>query len=385
MLSVRYIWMEFGCNLTLFSSSLKLVIDTEAFMQSTGTNSADAVIRANIFECLALSLGRNKSDAPLLQNRWGKPTVEFSEYQKFEDLFGQALTVWRLKTLPSRYVYGELVFGSGREPSPFNISIGNGWNAESEQITVNDDISWIADVGILHFFPCEFTNDCDFVCHEERKMQDHIAAHNADRIHCVETVIGDDIYLREEMIAEGVLPHGFRVGHFVTWDIESILSPSELGKTHVPFSIGATKNFGTKRKWFVSRTDSSAESLREMISSFIDFLEHAGVEYNEALPDSIQDNLRTLYIRLKRHREGINTMDPKELSKVQNYVRELKAIQLLPIYSFRGERYDVPVLKGALFNELFERDPEFSTIKRGSGVMQIMANNMIFKDAGPVT
>ena len=46
------------------------------------------------------------------------------------------------------------------------------------------------------------------------------------------------------------------------------------------------------------------------------------------------------------------------------------------------KRYDIPVLKGALFDEFFARDPEFSCIMRGSGVMQFQYKRIISRDVG---
>ena len=117
---------------------------------------------------------------------------------------------------------------------------------------------------------------------------------------------------------------------------------------------------------------------------FIDWLEMAAVQYAEMLPACVEQNLVDLYIRLKDHRDGKRTMDPKIKSQCEVYARELKALKNMPIFAYNGERYDIPVLKGALFDELFRRDAHFSVIKRGCGVMQMSCNTLLFKDAGMV-
>ena len=240
-----------------YSSSFRLILDVESFLESTGTQVADSVVRANIWESLALASGKTKSDAQLYLTQWGKPSVGYGEHKEFTEMFNFSLTIWRLKSRTNRHVYGELLFGTGREPNPLNISVGNEWNEESEEISADDKTSWIKDPEILNFMACPFDGDCDFVTDKEQKMKAHIAAHNRDRIHCDEAVVGDNVFLLDEMISARLLPRGFRTKYFVCWDVESLLVPSDIGRTHCPFSIAATKNFGSNQQWFSARTDSS--------------------------------------------------------------------------------------------------------------------------------
>ena len=75
-------------------------------------------------------------------------------------------------------------------------------------------------------------------------------------------------------------------------------------------------------------------------------------------------------------------MTPGEYSKTCIYVRKMAEILSMKIYSFCGERYDVPVLKGALFDEMLRRDPKFKCIKRGSGIMQFTYKQIVSRDIG---
>ena len=318
-------------------------------MASTGTRSNDSIVRATIFECLALADGKKKSDAYLYKNQWGKTAVAFNEHQRFLDMFGYSLTVWRVAS-GKEHSAGELIFGT-EESNSLNVSVGKQWMADSEEISCSDSTSWIKNPEILNYALCTET-DCDFVARNKTAMDEHIAAHVKDRIHCVSEKTGCKAFIRDDMISEGILPPGFRVKQFVTWDIESLLVKSDIGHTHTPFAIAATRNFGVDREWFFSRKDSSAKALREMIVAFLNWLERCAVEYISELPD-LDDSLKQLYIHLKRHREGLATMCPKELAKTQQFVQELKSLQLLQIMSFNGENYDIPVLKAVLPNMLY--------------------------------
>lgn len=347
-------------------------------MASTGTRCSDSIVRATIFESLALADGKKKSDASLYQNTWGKTSVMFEDHQMFLNMFGYSLTVWRV-TSGSARSQGDLLFGTV-ESNSINIAVANDWDPSSESISLADPTSWIKDPAMLNYIPCGEL-DCDFVARTELKMREHMSAHVADRIHCAQDVIGKNVFIREEMISEGILPPGFRVKQFITWDIESLLLKSEIGFTHSPFSIAATRNYGPSRKWFFARKDSSPKALREMVVAFIDWLEMAALEFIGELPD-IDERLKNLYIQLKRHREKEQTLCPKALGKIKLYIQELKSIQCLSVLSFNGENYDIPCMKGVLFDELYNRDSEFSVIKRGSGLMQIKSGNLLFKDVG---
>ena len=327
-------------------------------MASTGTRSNDSIVRATIFECLALADGKKKSDAYVYENKWGKKSVMFEEHQMFLNKFGYSLTVWRVASRREHSV-GDLIFGT-EEPNSLHISVGKQWKADSEEISCSDPTSWIKNLEILNYGLCSEI-DCDFVARSKATMDEHIAAHVKDRIHCVSEKTGCKAFVRDDMISEGILPPGFRVKQFVTWDIESLLVKSDIGHTHTPFAIAATRNFGVDREWFFSRKDSSAEALREMIVAFLNWLERCAVEYISELPD-LDDNLKQLYIQLKRHREGLSTMCPKELAKTQQFVQELKSLQLLQIMSFNGDNYDIPVLKAVLPNMLNHAFVTVSTI-----------------------
>ena len=271
--------------------------DYASFYNQRSTKHGDGIIRANIFECLALSKNRPTSDASDYIKKWGKTQIHFSELEHFEAQFGKFITIWRIIT-DREHSHGTLILGSGMETNALNVSLGSSWDEDSEVISIDDETCFIKNEGILIFFPCKYDN-CSQICKSVAKLDEHHAAHIKQRITCQQEILGKNAFIWDEMIEQAILPKGFRQTNFLTWDIESLIVPSDIGLRHTPVTISCCKNFGEEREWFCARSDMSPEALSKMMKKFVDYVEKSAIEYQKLLPPEISDNIRAFYIQLK--------------------------------------------------------------------------------------
>jgi hypothetical protein len=358
-----------------------LIWNIDAFLLHAATKNNKYLHRLNIFDATALAMGKPKEYGSEVRKIWGKNYVSFSEEPKFTAKFGLKLKIWILNTDKSGDNSSSLLlYGNFDLNYSVNIAVTSKWSVGSETITTEDDISYISDTKILNFHPCQDEN-CDFVAKNEEKLKKHHAAHAADRIKCDQSQIGDKVFLFDEMKQDGIIPGSFHHTLALYWDIESLLIKQNGSLVHVPISIAAYRNFGNKQKFFYYRKNMEPYALREMIKEFLDLLEDSFKLYTDLLPDSILENKKKIFFLLLDHKNGKKKLAPNEFAKFTKYMNLLREISCLKIYSFCGERYDVPVLKGMLFDELYNRDENFRVLKRGSGIMQFQFKNIIARDA----
>lgn len=282
--------------------------------------------RANLFEALAIVDGRNATDWPNYHRRWGSDCLYLKDEPRFAQEFGYKLQIWRLDRA-SEHNCGVRIFGNTAEKI-LPLLVDANWDIGSERLHLNDKTCLIHDLSVLNYYLCEYP-ECAFVTHREERLTMHHNAHRADRITCAQTVMGEDVFLVDRMKSEGVLPHDFREEWALFWDIECLLVPIEGGHRHVPVSIGATKNFGT-REYFEYRSSMEPSSLKTMVDNFIDFLELSHAEYLATLPERIMANKITLLTILKRHREGIATLFRVQICLSLNFYKKCFKIQFVP-------------------------------------------------------
>mgnify|MGYP003730198313 CR=1 FL=1 len=330
-----------------------------------------------MFECLAIADGFTAADGQKYREKWGKNHLDLVDEPAFAKMFNYRLQIWKIEE-KRQHNFGTLIFGN-RADSVLPIAIDDSWEISSERISLTDNIRLIKNTKILNYFECE-DPDCVFVTGTEAEAHRHFNAHAKDRVFCEQQVYGSDKLIIEKMKQEGLLPNDFRQKCGIYWDVESLLVPSEKGLRHIPISIAATKAFGNQKEFFFCRDDMTPDSLKHLINNFVNMLEESYVEFTKTLPEKIWSALKILCSMVKQHHSKDRTLQPSLLAKYEQYIKKLKDITQLKIFSFCGERYDIPVLKGALFNELFRRDCDFSVIMRGSGIMQFQFKNIISRD-----
>ena len=156
------------------------------------------------------------------------------------------------------------------------------------------------------------------------------------------------------------------------------------GQTHLLHklaTIGVVKSFGptNAREWFGYRRDMTPESLKFLVQDFLESLEKFQKEMVLLLPESIREGF-------KNYAEGQKKLDSltfEAKSSMVQKIRLLKSMMTLPIYSWNGERYDLPVLLGPLIHAFSAQRKLFrdmTIIKRGTSFMEINFGFLAFRD-----
>ena len=176
---------------------------------------------------------------------------------------------------------------------------------------------------------------------------------------------------------------GYKILFIKYMNSESVMAPISVRQTtatlHKLATIGICKNFGQQREWFSYRRDMSGESLRFLVEEFVDALETCRAEMISRLPESIIKGYH-LYLNLKRNTESLSPDMKRMINRKTEFLDQLVT---LPIYSWNGERYDLPVLLGPLIDIFSEKPKKFDfmkVIKRGTSFMEIRYGNFVFRD-----
>ena len=306
--------------------------------------------------------------------------MKFVDELKFRKLIGFSLKIWK-KNTQFKKEKSDLIYGNSDFKNSLHVLVSNNWDIKTEMISTSDKLLFIEDPKIFNFHTCE-NSECSYVTDKVSHLKAHHIALKKNRIYCKETKMGEYVGVYDEMINEGIIPIGFRQMHALFWDIESVLVKSEAGLCHVPVSIAAYRTFGQIHKFFFSRKTMNPKDLKIMIEKFVNFLEESENIYQNTIPNDIKKNKFIIYKMLKDHSEGTKFLNPSDVAKYRRYVYKLNEITSMKMYSYYGQRYDINVLKGCLFDTLLRRDPKFTCIKRGSQIMQFQFNNIISRDIG---
>ena len=150
---------------------------------------------------------------------------------------------------------------------------------------------------------------------------------------------------------------------------------------HKLATIGVVKSFGpeTRREWFGYRRDMSAGSLRFLVQDFLETLENAQKEMVMLLPESVRNGFKT-YCERRNNQKGLSFTAKKYFMQKFYFLENLMT---LPIYSWNGERYDLPVLLGPLIHACSAQPKKFQNmkiIKRGTSFMEITFGFLVFRD-----
>ena len=355
---------------------MRLISDVGKYIDRAGTRLNSKLKRCTIFEALSIHLNENKP-AIFYKEKWKSSCIEFSNVKHFNEMFGVSLQLWRLNFKDHRNS-SCLLFGSGQDKNMLHLHIER--KLDDERIFHDETVLWIKDISVISYHPCPKEN-CEFVTNRIDELDQHILAHNADRTKCRQTTFSFS-NIMEDMKAEGIIENTFRQTNAVFWDVESLLLPSARGNMHVPVTIAISKNFGVRRDIFLHRSSMEPEALRKLVTDFVDILEEIYIEHKKNFPQYLEKALQDLLIQRKNHNDGLISLSPKALGTICKRIFFLRDSMKLKVYAFNSERYDIPVLKGSLFDILYARDKKFNVIKRGCGIMQINYKNFIFRDIG---
>ena len=123
----------------------------------------------------------------------------------------------------------------------------------------------------------------------------------------------------------------------------------------------------------------TGQGLKNLVENFVSALHEAREEMASKLPPSIHEGFK----KYSKLRQLSKKEDPAKRKLILEKYTILKNMLTLPIYSWNGERYDMPVLLSPLIDVLSENSALFkriSVIKRGTSLMELKYGFLVFRD-----
>ena len=355
---------------------MAIIDDVEVFIASSAKTNTKNLERLNIFECLAHSIG-DLTLANECRLLWGSDEIRFSESDRFFQIFGLNLQLWSIKKI-HRHIRSSHIFGKTREPN-LMIAVENSWDSSRESILISDNTFLVHDKNVLNYFECPH-DECFFVGSQKEEFLKHIKRHDADRVKCSQIEYGPRVSSLELMKMKKMLEEDFRQDKGVFWDIESLLIPSNGQLTHVPTTIAAVTNFGSRREIFLYRDSMTPDALKRMIIDFVNFLDFSVAEFRKTFSENFWGNYHKVKDEIEKIAKKNSELSVHDRSAVHEIWSKYKDILTLKVFTFCGERYDVPCLKGPLFDEFLRRDKDFNATLRGVGILTFEYNGMVGRD-----
>ena len=264
--------------------------------------------------------------------------------------------------------------------------VGNKWSVDKEVITQSDKFLLVRSESTV-IYECKFR--CLFASTRKYQVTRHEKTCSKETRIKTEQKCYVDSDIKDWLVKRNFLFPTSHVKQFVTYDIETLLTPADkmtLGKTlvlseHKCILIAVAKNFGPEpRSVVIKRQSLDEKGYNLMLSEFYKVLKQFAHERLAYLPKEYITALTSISntcwaIKNKDLKPSI-----EERSNFYKARRYLKQRMSLPIYGYNSERFDLPILFPGLLKTFSERGEMVSTIKNGSGYMRFSAGQYEFSD-----
>lgn len=128
---------------------MKLCFNLESYRLKTCTRNSTKLVRCTLFEALAQINGKKSSDANEYNNIWNKETVDFSEFDKFRELFGFHINIWKTSRKNKETKWHCICYDEKWSEQSLNILIDCSCDERNIQIRTNEEICWIKNDSII--------------------------------------------------------------------------------------------------------------------------------------------------------------------------------------------------------------------------------------------
>lgn len=335
--------------------------------------------KANIFEAVALINGETADQFMRYRKLWGHNDVFLKDANLFADKFDLGLELWEMRMEPEIHFYfGKRLFNYFANRR-FILLVNDTWDKNSEKVSINDHTTLVYDPTILKYYPCTYP-ECPYEFNRKSQLDRHLKSHKTEPTRCIETQYGGLPQIMSIMKQEALLHHDFKEEFAMFWDIECLPISLHNRRIHVPISIAVSRNFGFEREFVLIRNNMQPEGLKTLISDFCDLLEKSYEEFIRSFSFEFWKNRKKVKNQVALIRSEKSKLNVEDRATVFKIWDQFSRILKLKIFAFRGERYDVPVLKASLFDEFLRRDSEFQALTRGCGVMEFRFKNIIGRD-----
>ena len=137
-------------------------------------------------------------------------------------------------------------------------------------------------------------------------------------------------------------------------------------------SIAIKTNLPGNEEFFFIRSDMTSDSLKILISQFVEALNELRLKMIDTLPNCIKKGYDSYWEQQKS--PEFKRSSPTAKADLNNKIRYIKDLLSLRIYSYNGERYDMNMILGPLVDNFSKNKKAFGkmkTVKRGTGIMEI--------------
>lgn len=252
------------------------------------------------------------------------------------------------------------------------------------------DEKYITDLYICNIKNCLYTH------HNKNKMERHKekCSDETKKTICQRRCGLDLCDIRKQLFNEGFLPsEDYFQKFFISYDIESFMSEGPFSKStkkyHSAVTIACTTSDGRRQSFW--REDMGDAAVYVMVVKFINYLAYERKVMIKTVPECIKEGIHK-YEYILNDAEVKSKFGVREQENFRSKLHYLREYMKLKVYSWNGERYDLPMLFPMIISVLHsfgQKDgekmaktggPDVNIIKRGVGYMLVEAHGISFRD-----
>ena len=366
---------------------LHLILDLDKFRRKISHET-----QGNFWQCVEMSDLVGCEEWGQLPHYWRSDNVDLTHEPRFIAFFNFGFTIYMTKRGErGRHLCFHRIHKTRQPDHQKYISleyIGSDWPENKTLITLEDQF-------ILrskdHFKVFSCPNDyCDYNTNRSNNLDRHIKSCTQDTVIEYRQTVLTDNYVRERCVEKGAFPNSFHPEHFVTFDIESVGSPSEVvisenTKLHSlqrAVSVSITRTFGNadNRTTVIVRRSMELNDYRIFIQDFMTHLMKLQEELQLVLPGTIRPKLDELYMSLAEFKEGIRNYSFNQVKQIREEIHYLESICKLYVFGFNSQAYDLTVLFSGILYFVNQRRLPLNIIKRGNHIMSLRVDQVVFAD-----
>ena len=313
----------------------------------------------------------------------GSRFVVFGEEREFFDKFGfgyRVITKTESTRTHNRRPHVKIVHRSLYEDHILLQFVSGNWSNEKETINEYDKFVLLPTTSVpIH--ECQF--GCEYSSTRRTDVERHEVKCSMETVMRTKQICLTDPGARDWLIKNNFLTQSSIVKEFLTYDIETLMIPSENGvKEHKCLMIAVYKNFGSEPRSRVIRRSSLDEiGYDEMLDEFYKTVRKFMTEFLEQpVLLELQAALKFIYETYQQLKSKTITVHPKYRAGMYQAKKYLEKMIKLKVFGYNSERFDMPVIFPGLLKILRKNGEEVDAIKNGCGFMQVGTSEVVFMD-----
>ena len=366
---------------------LHLILDIEIFKRKTAQET-----QGNFWQCCEMSNFVGCEDWGQIAHYWKSDTVDLTREAAFIAFFSFGFQIFMTKrSTKNGHLSFERIHKTRLPEDKKYLSleyVGESWPEEKTLITLEDQfILRNKDYFRVLCCPNEF---CDYNTTRAFNLDRHIKTCSQDTVVQYKQTILTDQGIRKWCVENNAIEDSFHIRDFVTFDIESIGSPMNVGigkfttlhSLQRVISVSVTKTFGdlkNRTKVFV-RKSMSEQDYSLFIAEFISYVRSLRDEFQNILPTSIASTITRLKEEIAAYKNKERNYSFQQITRFRNAINFLENLRKLRVFGFNSQSYDIPVLFSGLLVHANKFQHKLTVLKRGNQIMCLRFDGIMFVD-----